>query len=81
VIHPQHIIKIVLLCVIFNEKIHLKNPKSRIAASGPLHTQRAHSRPGEETSLSEMPTAAPRLRMERQGENQAPNYLTWQNCT
>lgn len=30
VVHPQHIIEIVLFCIIFNQKIHLENPKAEL---------------------------------------------------
>lgn len=30
VVHPQHVIEIVLLCIIFNQKIHLENPRAEL---------------------------------------------------
>lgn len=68
VVHPQHIIKVVFFCIIFNQKIHLEKPKDRIiAAGGPMCTHHAHSRPGEMRTLSRKPTAAPEAKDGQRG--------------
>lgn len=40
-VHPQDVIEIVLLCIIFNQKIHLENPRAELQ----LRAQHSHSRP------------------------------------
>lgn len=30
VVHPQHIIEIILFCIIFNQEIHLENPRAEL---------------------------------------------------
>lgn len=32
VVHPQHIVEVVLLCVIFNQEVHLENPRAELCS-------------------------------------------------